>query len=52
MWERAYETRVFDSQPEVVGRGSTPETSREAAQSQWERDKKPVLPTPAVAAVM
>src|SRR5262245_66060804 len=31
LWQCAYETKVCDSHREIVGRGSTPETSRDAA---------------------
>ena len=31
LWRHAYETRVFNGRYEAIGRGSTPEASREAA---------------------
>jgi hypothetical protein len=34
-WRRAYQTRVFDERREAVGRGPTPEASREAAERRW-----------------
>ena len=35
LWQRAYQTKIFDQQREVVGRGRTPEASQEAAERQW-----------------
>ena len=34
-WGRAYETKIFDDRREVLGRGPTPEASREAAEGRW-----------------
>jgi hypothetical protein len=38
LWQRAYQTRIFDAHREVVGRGPTPEESRAAAERQWVAD--------------
>ena len=35
LWRHAYQTRVFDSQREVVGRAPTAEASRDAAMAKW-----------------
>ena len=35
MWRRAYLTKIFDGSREVIGRGSTPEASLEAAEWRW-----------------
>jgi len=35
LWRRAYETRILDGHHEVVGRGPTPEASRDAAEQRW-----------------
>ena len=32
LWQRAYETRIFDGHHEVIGRGPTPEASQAAAE--------------------
>src|SRR6476661_6996235 len=37
-WGRAYETKIFDERREVLGRGPTPEASREAAERRWLAD--------------
>ena len=35
MWQRAYETKIWDGRREAFGRGPTPEASREAAERLW-----------------
>ena len=35
MWQRAYETKVFDNVREVVGRGRTPQAAQDAALKRW-----------------
>jgi hypothetical protein len=35
LWPRAYQTRIFDQHREIVGRGPTPEASREDAKRRW-----------------
>jgi hypothetical protein len=35
LWQRAYETRIFDEHREVSGRGPTPEASQDAAERRW-----------------
>jgi hypothetical protein len=35
LWRRAYQTRIFDKDREVFGRGPTPEASQEAAEQRW-----------------
>jgi hypothetical protein len=35
LWQRAYETKIFDGHREVVGRGPTPEASQKAAERRW-----------------
>jgi hypothetical protein len=35
LWRRAYETKIWDGRSQVIGRGSTPEASKEAAEGQW-----------------
>ena len=35
LWQRAYETRIFDGHHEVIGRGPTPEASQAAAEQRW-----------------
>jgi hypothetical protein len=35
LWRRAYETKIWDGQRQVIGRGSTPNASQEAAERQW-----------------
>jgi hypothetical protein len=35
LWPRAFESRIFDEHHEAVGRGPTPEASREAAEKRW-----------------
>jgi hypothetical protein len=35
LWSRAYQTKVFDGSREAVGRGPTPEASRDAALKRW-----------------
>jgi hypothetical protein len=35
LWRRAYQTKVFDGSREAVGRGPTPEASRDAALKRW-----------------
>jgi hypothetical protein len=35
LWQRAYETKIFDGHREVVGRGPTPEASHKAAERRW-----------------
>jgi hypothetical protein len=39
MWRHAYETKVFKSRHEAIGRGPTPETSLEAAEKRWIADQ-------------
>ena len=36
LWQRAYETRIFDAHREVIGRGPTPEASQKAAERKWD----------------
>jgi len=47
LWQCAYETKVCDSHREIVGRGSTPETSRDAACRLWNELMEGEHPTPA-----
>jgi hypothetical protein len=35
LWQRAYETKIFDGHREVVGRGPTPEASQKTAERRW-----------------
>jgi hypothetical protein len=35
LWQRAYETRIFDGHHDVVGRGPTAEASQVAAERRW-----------------
>jgi hypothetical protein len=35
LWQRAYETRIFEGHREVVGRGPTPEASQAVAERRW-----------------
>jgi hypothetical protein len=35
VWKRAYETKIFDGQREVFGRGPTAEASRYTAEFRW-----------------
>jgi sugar/nucleoside kinase (ribokinase family) len=35
LWQRTYETRIFDAHREVIGRGPTPEASQKAAERKW-----------------
>jgi len=35
LWQRAYETRIFDGHHDVVYRGPTPEASQAAAERRW-----------------
>ena len=35
LWRHAYETKVVSSRYEDIGRGPTPEASREAALKRW-----------------
>jgi hypothetical protein len=35
LWRRAFETKIWDGQREVIGRGPTGEASQEAAERQW-----------------
>ena len=35
MWQRAYETKIWDSRGEITGRGSSPEASQKAAERRW-----------------
>src|SRR5262245_25414011 len=46
-WQCAYETKVCDSHRELVGRGSTPETSRNAACRLWNELMEGEHPPPA-----
>ena len=36
LWQRAYETRIFDAHRDVIGRGPTPEASQKAAERKWD----------------
>src|SRR5262249_2298700 len=47
LWQCAYETTVWDSHREIVGGGSTPETSRDAACRLWNELMEGEHPTPA-----
>jgi hypothetical protein len=38
LWKRAYETKAWGSGREVIGRGSTPEQSEEAALRRWNEE--------------
>jgi hypothetical protein len=38
LWRRAFTTRIFNEQREVVGRGSSEQSSREAALTAWVTD--------------
>jgi hypothetical protein len=38
LWRRAYQTRIFNERREVVGRGSSEQSSREAALTAWVTD--------------
>ena len=35
LWRHAYETKVFNSRYEAIGRGPTPEASQKAAEKRW-----------------
>jgi len=43
MWQRAYETKIWDSRDEITGRGSSPEASQKAAERRWIKEKIPQL---------
>lgn len=43
MWHRAYETKMSDEHHEVIGRGATPEASREVAERRWAQTKPAAL---------
>jgi hypothetical protein len=38
LWRRAYETRIFNSRGEAIGRGSSEQSSLEAALTAWVTD--------------
>jgi len=38
LWRRAFTTRIFNERREVVGRGSSEQSSREAALTAWVTD--------------
>ena len=35
LWQRAYETKIFDEKHEVKGRGPTPEAAQKNAERYW-----------------
>ena len=35
LWRRAFETKIWDGQREVIARGPTREASQEAAERRW-----------------
>jgi len=35
LWPRAYESKIFDCNRKVIGRGHTPKAAQEAAERQW-----------------
>ena len=39
LWRHAYQTKISDSRGEVIGRGPTPEASRDAAEWRWVKER-------------
>jgi hypothetical protein len=46
LWPRAYESKIFDCNREVIGRGHTPKAAQEAAESEWRVNEKSRSGTP------
>ena len=39
MWQRAYETKIWDGRREITGRGSSASASQKVAERQWVKDR-------------
>jgi hypothetical protein len=40
MWRRAYETKIRYERQEAIGRGPTPEASKESAERGWDKEDR------------
>src|SRR5262245_50360747 len=39
LWQRAYETKIWDGRSEITGRGSSAEASQKVAEREWVKDQ-------------
>jgi hypothetical protein len=46
LWGSAYETKIYLSFHDVIGRGPTPEASEEAAKRKWNEENSAVIGSP------